>query len=78
MLVENTMQLTMEVNNLKETMFNNFGVDLFEDMNTEEFELFQKMFKVLDLSMKVVEEQSKMMEIIDNKLDRLLYMKDRA
>lgn len=58
MLVENTMQLTMEVNNLKETMFNKFGVDLFEDMNTEEFELFQKMFKVLDLSMKVVEEQS--------------------
>lgn len=72
MLVENTMQLTMEVNNLKETMFNKFGADLFEDMNTEEFELFQKMFKVLDLSMKVVEEQSEIMEKINEKLDRLL------
>lgn len=72
MLVENTIQLTMEVNNLKETIFNKFGADLFKDMDSEDFELLQKILKVLDLSMKIVEEQSEIMEKIYGKLDKLL------
>lgn len=72
MLAEKATNFTMEVNELKETMFNKFGAELFDSMNGEEFELIQKCFRLVDLSMEIVEEQAKTIQKIDEKLDKLL------
>lgn len=72
MLAEKVTNFTMEVNELKETMFKKFGAELFDSMNGEEFELFQKYFKLVDLSMEIVEEQAVTIHKIDEKLDKLL------
>lgn len=78
MLAEKATKLTMEVNVIKETLWNCFGCEAFENMNAEEFELMQKLFKTVNLSMEIVEEQAKTIENINEKLDKLLAMKDRA
>lgn len=78
MLAVKATKLTMEVNELKETMFNEFGADMFNSMDGKTFEFIQKCFKVADHSMKIVEEQAVTIQKINEKLDKLLAIKDRA
>lgn len=72
MLAEKAMMFNVRANELKEIMFNEFGAELFDTMNGEQFELIQKCFKLVDLSIEIVEEQAKTIQKIDEKLDKLL------
>lgn len=78
MLVERTNQLIIEVNEIKEYMFKEFGSDIFDSMGEQEFTLFKKLFNIMDVSMEVIEEQATVIQRIDEKLDKLLANKDRA
>lgn len=76
MLVERTNQLIIEVNDVKEYMFKEFGSDIFDSMSEQEFALFKKLFNIMDVSMEVIEEQATVIQRIDEKLDKLLAKKD--
>lgn len=78
MLVERTNQLIIEVNDIKEYMFKEFGSDIFDNMSEQEFALFKKLFNIMDVSMEVIEEQARVIQRIDKKLDKLLANKDRV
>lgn len=78
MLVERTNQLIIEVNDVKEYMFKEFGSDIFDSMSEREFALFKKLFNIIDVSMEVIEEQATVIQRIDEKLDKLLAKKDWA
>lgn len=71
-LAEKTNELIAEVNAIKETMFNKYGAELFKQMNGTEFELFKKLFKIMDLSIETVAEQAITIQKLDKKLDKLL------
>lgn len=72
MLAEKARNLTMEVNELKEIMFNNFGLELFETMDGDAFEVLKKCFNVFNHSMELVEEEAITIQKINEKLDILL------
>lgn len=78
MLVERTNQLIIEVNEIKEYMFKEFGSNILDGMSEWEFALFKKLFNIMDVSMEVIEEQATVIQRIDEKLDKLLANKDRA
>ena len=46
--------------------------DMFNDMDGEVFDLYKKMFKLTDTSMKLVLEQARLMDEMDRKLDKLM------
>lgn len=76
MLVARVNQLIIEVNGVKEHMFKEFGSDIFENMEEQEFELFKKLLNIVDISMEVMEEQATIIQKIDEKLDELLAKRD--
>ena len=76
MLVERTNRLIIEVNDFKEYVFKKFGSEIFDSINEQELALFIKTFKIMDASMKVIEEQATAIQRIDEKLDELLDKKD--
>lgn len=76
MLVERTNRLIIEVNDIKEYMFKEFGSDIFDSMSEQEFALFKKLFNIMDVSMEVIEEQATVIQRIDEKLDKLLAKKE--
>ena len=75
MLVKKTYQLIKEVNEVKDLGLKQIGSRI-EYIDDNGFVLFQKMFKLLNTSMEVIEEQSAVIESIDKKLDKLLARKE--
>lgn len=75
MLVKKTYQLIKEVNEVKDLCLKQIGSQI-EYIDDNGFVLYQKMFKLLNTSMEVIEEQSAVIESIDKKLDKLLARKE--
>ena len=73
MLYEATKKLVEEANELKELcldqMFDPYTV---ETMSGEEFELFKKMYKLVDGTTNLALEQAKLFDEMDNKLDAIM------
>lgn len=73
MLYEAANNLVKEANELKEMIMDQmFDLDTVETMTGEEFEMFKKMYKLVDDSMKLVLEQNKLFDEMDNKLDKIV------
>ena len=76
MLIEKTNQLIEEVNELKDSCMSMIVTESLSYMTGTEFEMFRKMFNLLNTSMDVMSEQAKMIDQIDKKLDTLLKRKE--
>ena len=73
MLYEATKKLVKEANELKELCLDQmFDMDMVETMSGEEFELFKKMYKLVDDSMNLALEQARLFDEMDNKLDKIM------
>lgn len=73
MLQTKAMKVVEEANELKEICMKNLAASgMFEDMSGDEFEMYQKLMRMLDESMELVLEQAKMFDELDNKLDRIM------
>lgn len=75
MLVNKTYQLIKEVNEVKDLCLKQVGSQI-EYINDDAFVLYKKIFKLLNTSMEVIEEQAAVIESIDKKLDKLLARKE--
>lgn len=75
MLVKKTYQLIKEVNEVKDLCLKQVGSRI-EYISDDDFVLNQKMFRLLNTLMEVIEEQSAVIESIDKKLDKLLARKE--
>lgn len=76
MLVEKTSQVINGVKEIKEWMFHEFGSEMLNDMDEQQFMLMRKLFMITDLSLELVEEQAVVMDEMNKKLDRLLLQSD--
>ena len=76
MLVNKTNQLIEEVNELKDSYMTVFGSEMFNYMDENTFGLFKKSFDLMNTSMEVIKEQAKVIESINEKLDKLLARKE--
>lgn len=78
MLTEKTNAIIEEVNELTEIFMKQFSTDMFENMEGDEFVAMKKTFKLMDRSMDLALEQAKVMDAINEKLDKLLAMKEEG
>ena len=78
MLTVKTNEIIKEVNELKEIFMKQFSTDMFEDMEGDEFVAMKKTFKLMNLSMELAVEQAEVMDAINEKLDKLLAMKEEG
>lgn len=76
MLVEKTNQLIEETNELKELCVKKLGSEMFNYMDEDSFLLYKKTFQLMSTSMDAMIEQAKMIESINEKLNKLLDKKD--
>jgi hypothetical protein len=73
MLHEKAMKVVEEANELKEVCVKTLATsDMVEIMSSEEFELYQRMLRLMDDSMNLVLEQCKMFDDMDDKLDKIM------
>lgn len=71
MLSETTIKFEEEVKELTKEFMKEFATDIF-DMDERQFDLMKKLFGLLNTSMELVKEQANTIDLINNKLDRLL------
>ena len=75
-LAEKSNEVFEEINEVKKLYIREFiDGDELKSMDHQEFELVQKMLKIIDLSMDLVHEEMKAIDEIDSKLDKLLEKK---
>ena len=75
-LAEKSNEVFEEINEVKKLYIREFiDEDELKNMDHQEFELVQKMLKIIDLSMDLVHEEMKAIDEIDSKLDKLLEKK---
>ena len=75
-LAEKSNEVFEEINEVKKLYIREFiDEDELKSMDHQEFELVQKMLKIIDLSMDLVHEEMKAIDEIDSKLDKLLEKK---
>lgn len=71
-MVETTKKLIEEVEELKNDVIVKNGLNAFEEMDTDEFVMIQKLFKLLTTSEELMMKQAEMLTSMNNKLDKLL------
>lgn len=76
MLAEKTNQLIEETNELKELCIGKLGSEMFKYMDENSFLLYKKTFQLTNTSMEVIKEQAKIIDSINEKLDKLLARKE--
>ena len=75
-LAEKSNEVFEEINEVKKLYIRELiDEDELKNMDHQEFELVQKMLKIIDLSMDLVHEEMKAIDEIDSKLDKLLEKK---
>ena len=78
MLTDKTNEIIKEANELKEYFIKEIAVDMFDDMETEELAIMKKCFKLMDRSMELAVEQAKVMDGLNDKLDKLLAIMEKC
>ena len=72
-LAEKSNEIFEEINEVKKLYIREFiDEDELKNMNHHQFELVQKMLKIIDLSMDLAHEEMKAIDEINSKLDKLL------
>lgn len=72
-LAEKSNEVFEEINEVKKLYIRELiDEDELKSMDYQEFELVQKMLKIIDLAMDLVHEEMKAIDEIDSKLDKLL------
>lgn len=72
-LVVKSDEVFKEINEVKKLYIREFiDEDELKSMDHQEFELVQKMLKIIDLTMDLAHEEMKAIDEIDSKLDKLL------
>ncbi len=71
-MVETTKKFIEEVEELKNDVIVKNGLNAFEEMDTDEFVMIQKLFKLLTTSEELMMKQAEMLTSMNNKLDKLL------
>ena len=71
-MVETAKKFIEEVEELKNDVIVKNGLNAFEEMDTDEFVMIQKLFKLLTTSEELIMKQAEMLTSMNNKLDKLL------
>ena len=73
MLYEKANKLVEEANELKDFCLSKMlDPDMIKVMDEEEFKIFKKTYKLMEDSIDLVLEQSKLFDEMDNKLDKIM------
>ena len=78
MLTEKTKKIIEETNELKDIFMKQISFDMLCDMSVEEYSMFQKMIKLMDLANDLVVEQAAAIDLIHEKLDKLLAIVEKG
>lgn len=72
-MLKTTLKLNEEINELKEHIFKEFLCsDSVMNMNGEQFEVYKKMFQLMNTSQELMVRQAETINEINEKLDKLL------
>jgi hypothetical protein len=71
-MLNETMKLIDEIEELKKGFIAKTGADMLEEVDESQFMMIKKLFNVLKLSEDVMKSQAEILENMDKKLDKLL------
>lgn len=71
-MVENTMKLINEIEELKKDFIAKVGSDMIEGMDETHFMMVKKVFNILELSEEIMKEQAVILVGMNEKLDKIL------
>ena len=69
-MVENTMKLINEIEELKKDLIAKVGSDMIEEMDETQFMAVKRVFNILELSEKIMKEQAVILVGMNEKLDK--------